>query len=187
MKNKIKNIIREVPAENADLQFFFDDDGLTERGGDYCYNLFIVCNDRWNRISGFNIEEYKKVKEKADDIISGFSDVDEVDKSIYDGHRFTYKEIMQENNIPYTSHKCHLLREWAKYADTDKTESIAEYLTIITSHKWETASAYGYYQGDYCEMVYCPEHYKKGVQAYGEVYLGCAKEFCVIDMDENGE
>ena len=36
-------------------------------------------------------------------------------------------------------------------------------------------------------MVYCPEHYKQGVKAYGEVWLGCAKEFGVIDLDENGE
>lgn len=186
MENKIKNIIREVPAENADLQFFFDDDGLTERGGDYCYNLFIVCNNKWDRISGFNIEEYKRVQKKAQAILDDFNEVDD-GFITYDGKKYTYKQAMKDNGIEYTSHKCHLLREWAKYADTDKTESIAEYLTIITSHKWETASAYGYCQGDYCEMVYCPEHYKKGVQAYGEVYLGCAKEFCVIDMDENGE
>lgn len=36
-------------------------------------------------------------------------------------------------------------------------------------------------------MVYCPEHYKEGVQHYGEVYLGAAKEFCVIELDEAGE
>ena len=34
--NKIKNIIREVPPEACELSFYFDDDGLTEAGGDFC-------------------------------------------------------------------------------------------------------------------------------------------------------
>lgn len=181
-----KNIIREVPAEHAELSWYFDNDGLTEKGGDYCYNLFIVCNDGYNRMNGFNIDEYKRVQEQAENVLDGFSDV-ENGETYWDGEKMTFKQVMKDNDIPYTSHKCHKLREWAKTANTDKTGSIAEYLTIITSHKWETSSAYGYCQGDYCEMVYCPEHYKDGVRAYGEVWLGAAKEFTVIDLDENGE
>ena len=45
MKN-IKHIIREVPPEQAYLSFYFEDDGLTSAGGDYCYNLFIVAQSR---------------------------------------------------------------------------------------------------------------------------------------------
>ena len=185
MESNIKNIIREVPGEQADLSFYFDGDCFSESAGDYGYTLFIVSRDRFH-LSGLNIDEYERVKEQAENVQDGFTDVENGEKH-WDGDRITFKEIMQDYSIHYTSHKCHLLREWAKDADTNHTDSIAEYLTIITSHKWETASAYGYCQGDYCEMVYCPEHYPNGVQAYGEVYLGAAKEFTVIDLDENGE
>jgi len=45
----------------------------------------------------------------------------------------------------------------------------------------------GYCQGDYIEVVYCKEHHKDGVRQYGEIWLGVAKEFDTIDLDENGE
>ena len=48
-------------------------------------------------------------------------------------------------------------------------------------------SASGYCQGDYVKMVYCLDHYKNGVEHYGEIWLGAAKEFCVITLDEDGE
>ena len=72
MESTIKNIIRECSPETAELSFYFDDDGLTEKGGDYCYNLFIVMQDR-HGISGFNMDEYKRVKETAENILEGFS------------------------------------------------------------------------------------------------------------------
>lgn len=182
----IKNIIREVAPESCDFSYYFDDDGLTERGGDYCYNLFIISNEGWGRISGFNIDEYKNIQDKIDHILDGFQDVE--DKvTDYDGRRYTYKDIMQEYGIEYNSRKCHALKEWAKDADTAEPETVAAYLTITTGKKWDVSSAHGYCQGDYVEMVYCPEHYKNGVENYGEIWLGCAKEFCVIDLDENGE
>ena len=180
MKKKINYIIREVPPEQTDFSFYFENDGLTAAGGDYCYNLFIVPT-RHNY--GFNGEEYTRIQNKADAIIDGFSDVSEEWTNNYK----TYKECMQDNAIEYTSRKCHALKEWAKNADTGDADIIAEFLTITTGHKWDTASATGYCQGDYVEMVYCPEHYKDGVKHYGEVWLGAAKEFCTIDIDENGE
>lgn len=54
----IKNIIREVAPEACDFRTYFDDDGLTRAAGAYCYTLFIVSNEGWGRISGFNIDEY---------------------------------------------------------------------------------------------------------------------------------
>ena len=59
MEKKTKYIIREVPPEQTDFSYYFDDDGLTEAGGDYCYNLFIVAQSR--RSSGFNEEEYQNI------------------------------------------------------------------------------------------------------------------------------
>ena len=182
----IKNIIREVAPEACDFSYYFDNDGLTERGGDYCYNLFIISNEGWGRISGFNIDEYKNIQDKIDHILDGFQDVE--DKvTDYDGRRYTYKDIMQEYGIDYNSRKCHALKEWAKDADTAEPETVAAFLTITTGKKWDTDSVHGYCQGDYVDLVYCQEHYKNGVENYGEIWLGCAKEFCVIDVEDYQE
>ena len=177
----MKYIIREATPEQTDFSFYFDNDGLTEKGGSYFYNLFIVSFDRFS--SGFNMEEYKRIQEQAESILDGFSDIDNGDKYYYD----SYKEVMKYNGLHYSPTACHRLKKWAENADISDTETIAEYLTITTGKKWETASAHGYSQGDYVEMVYCPEHYKNGVQQYGEIWLGCGKEFCVIETDEKGE
>jgi hypothetical protein len=71
--------------------------------------------------------------------------------------------------------------------EADEEGCIAKYLTIATGKEWATESAHGYCQGDVVKMVYCKEHYKEGVNHYGEVWLGAAKEFGVIGLDENGE
>jgi hypothetical protein len=184
MEKKINYIIREVPPEQSDFSFYFDDDGLKEIGGEYCYNLFIVAQSR--NCGGFNEKEYECIVEQAQDIIDGFHDVSDKWTNGYNSFA-TYKEAMEYYGIPYTSHKCHLLKEWTKTADTSDTDSIAEYLTITTGKEWATDSAYGYCQGDYVKMVYCPEHYKDGVKHYGEIWLGAGKEFYTIDIDENGE
>lgn len=182
--NKIKNIIREVPPEACDLSFYFDDDGLTEAGGDYFNNLFIVPT---RRNSGFNGKEYKSVQDTARQIIDGFEDVrDPANCYNWTGYK-SYKECMEDWGIPYNPRKCHALKEWAKDADESEPEDIAAFLTITTGKKWDVTGVCGYCQGDYVEIVYCPERYREGVEAYGEVWLGCAKEFCVIDLDENGD
>ena len=182
-----KYIVREYEPDCTSFDLYFDDDGLTEKGGDYNYNLFIVVNDGWGRLSGFNTEEYKRVKETAENVLEGFADVED-GLTDYDGKKYTYKDIMEEYNIPYTSHKCHLLKEWYKGTNDFRadTSDVAEYLSITTGKEWAVKSVCGYCQGDYCGVVYCKEHYNKP-EVYGEVWLGCAKEFCVIDLDENGE
>ncbi|MBR6859700.1 MAG: hypothetical protein IKM73_00065, partial [Acidaminococcaceae bacterium] len=182
----IKNIIREVEPECAELSFYFDDDGLSAAGGDYCYTLFIVDCDRFGRYSGLNVEEYNNVRQQAEAIIDGFDDVKTGCRD-YDGNRITYKDIMIDNDIPYNSRKCNRMKAWAENADIDRTEDIAEFLSITTGKTWDTTSASGYCQGDYVEMVFCVDHYtEKSARAYGEVWLGCAKEFCVIDLEEDG-
>lgn len=181
-----KYIIREVPAEACDFSYYFDDDGLREAGGDFCNTLFIIDNEGWGRISGFNIDVYKEVQKQAAGIIDGFEDVLAGLKD-YDGNRYTFKDIMDEYDIPYTSRKCHALKEWQKSADSDDVDDIAAFLTITTGKKWKTTGVHGYSQGDYVTLLYCAEHYKNGAEHYGEVWLGCAKEFYTIELDENGE
>ncbi|MFA7019179.1 MAG: hypothetical protein WC239_09375 [Sphaerochaetaceae bacterium] len=184
MKKRINYIIREVPPEHADFSYYFDNDGLTAAGGDYCNNLFIVNYTRHSR--GFNEEEYQNIVEQAEAILDGFHDVNDKWTNGYNSYA-SYKEVLEYNNVLYSPRKCHLLKEWAEHADTSDTETIAEYLTITTGKKWAVDEAYGYCQGDYVEMVYCEDHYKDGVQHYGEIWLGAGTEFYVIDLDENGE
>lgn len=171
-----KYIIREVSPDSSDLSFYFDDDGLTSASGDYFNNLFIVSGN-----GGFNLEEYNRVKEQAENLIDSFDDI-----GTWNNYS-SYKEAMQYCGIKYNSHKCHLLKEWAKDADINDPEDIAMFLTITTGKTWASEYVSGYCQGDYAEIVYCPEHYKNGVKNYGEVWLGCGKEFCVIELDENGK
>lgn len=182
----MKNIIREIAPENAVFESYFDNDGFTSAGGDYNYNLFIITWDH-GQMYGFNLEEYKNVVEHAENILSGFSDVDQgiVD---YDGRKITYKQIMQDEGLKYSPVLCHKLRAWAEKAVTDDTSAIAKYLTITTGKYWAASSASGYCQGDWCEYVYCAEtHVGTDARAAAEIWLGCAKEFCVINLDENGE
>ena len=186
MENKIKNIIREVPAEQAELSFYFDGDCYNENSGDYNNTVFIVCCDRGHRY-GLNIEEYNRIVERAEGIAEGFYDV-EHKKSAWTSYE-TYKDVMKDWGIDYTSHKCHLLKEWygGDVGDVDDADSIAQFLTITTGKTWDTTSVHGYCQGDYCEIVYCKQYYPENVRKYGQIWLGCAKEFCVITLDENGQ
>ena len=180
----MKHIIREIAPENAMFQTYFDDDGLTEKGGNYCYNLFIICNEGYNRLSGFNVEEYRNIQKRMENILDGFSDVED-GLTNYDGKRYTYKYIMMENDIQYNSILCHRLKKWTKNADINDSDDVAAFLSILTKKEWDSISVTGYCQGDYCEIVYCTEHYSNPRQ-YGEIWLGCGKEFEVIDIDENG-
>lgn len=196
----IKHIIREVPAEQADFSFYFDDDGLKESGGDYCYNLFIVAQSRNSK--GFNEEAYKELQTEIEEMLNHYSDI--TDKSEYTQYTSVGAMLLDYGLID-NIHNTKRIKAYTKffasccekpkgpYANYDSnftahnTEKTAEYLTLETGKQWSTDSATGYCQGDYVEMVYCEEHYTNGVKHYGEVWLGAAKEFCVINLDENGE
>lgn len=179
-----KYIIREVEPDCVSFENYFDDDGLSAAGGDYCYTLFIVSCDRWGRYDGFNVEEFKNVCRSAENMAEQFDDI--AGDGYYASWYSSYKACMIDSGISYNPRKCHALKELLR--DWDNTpENVAAWLTITTGKEWAVSSANGYCQGDYVEMVYCPEHYKDGVQHYGEVWLGAAKEFCVIELDEAGE
>lgn len=176
-----KYIVREVEPRACMFDCYFDDDGLTEASGDFCNTLFIIQDDGWGRINGFNLERYKEIQDKAEELVEAFDNIGN-----YYGYS-SYKEAMEDLDIPYNSRKCHALKEWAKKADTWDTDDIAAFLSIVTGKAWSVSSVTGYSQGDYVELVYCNDSYPKGVEHYGEVWLGAAKEFCVISVDENGE
>lgn len=180
----IKNIIREVPAEYADFSYYFDYDGLTEKSGDFCNTLFILDFDRCGRIDGFNADTFN-------DIVSQAIELEEVIKDIeIDGYYSSFyrsvKEAMLDFGFTYNPTACHKLKEWVKRDDFDSVDGIAEYLTIKTGRKWSTSNARGYCQGDYVDILYCVDAYKDGVEQYGEIYLGAATEFCVVDLGADG-
>ena len=172
-----KIIAREVNPRYVDFSYYFDDDGLKSIGGENCA-VYIIVNEGYGRISGFNIEEYKEIREKAEAVIEGFHDVSNKWTNSYG----SYREVMEYNGIPYTSRKCHLLKEWAKTADTSDTDSIADFLTITTGEEWAVKTFTGYSQGDYCEVVYCKAHYsEERIIEIGKFWLGCGPEFCIDD------
>ena len=170
-----KIIAKEVNPSDVDFSFYFDNDGLKSVGGENCA-VYIVPADR-RRYSGFNLDEYREIEQQAESLIETFTAI-----SLKIEHYPTYKEAMLSHNIDYTSRKCSLLKEWAKYADPYNPNDIAEFLTITTGEEWAVRSFTGYSQGDYCEVVYCvnrhtPEH----ITEIGKFWLGCGTEFSIDD------
>ena len=198
MEKKINYIIREVPPEQTEFNFYFDDDGLTEAGGDYCYNLFIVAQSR--RSSGFNEKEYQNIQNEIENLLEMYVDI--VNKSNYAQYSSIGAMLFDLGLVSsiHNTRRIKEITEWLKaclsWGNTSQTrtlaeyepeETTAEYLTFKTGKQWDTDEACGYCQGDYVKMVYCPEHYTSGVKNYGEIWLGAGKEFYTIDLDENGE
>jgi len=200
MKN-IRNLIREVEPCCEDFSLYFDDAGLTEAGGDYNYNLFIVPQSR-NR-KGFNEGEYKNIRNEIENLLELYVDIES--KSNYyaqypsAGSMFLDYELI--DNIHNTKRIKDFTKFFAECCENPKSpyvnyhdnftahneEMTAKYLTLKTGKEWDVDDAYGYSQGDYVKMVYCKEHYKNGTKYYGEIWLGAGKEFCVIDLNESGE
>lgn len=170
-----KIIAKEVNPSHVDFSFYFEDDSLKSNSGENCA-VYIIPADR-SRNSGFNLEEYEEIEYRADSLIEAFKEVSP-DNEYYP----TYKEAMLSHDIEYTSRKCHLLKEWVKYANPYDTNDIAEFLTITTGEKWNVRAFRGYSQGDYCEVVYCTARYsEERITEIGKFWLGCGTEFCIED------
>lgn len=196
----MKHIIRELGPEASDFSYFFDDDGLTEKGGDYCYNLFIVAQSR--HASGYNEKAYRELQREIENMLEMHSDI--VEKSNYAQYP-SIGAMLLDYGLIKNIHSTKKIKKYIEffnecnkkpgrpYSNYDNNftahneEMTAEYLTLKTGKRWTTDSAAGYCQGDYVKMVYCPDHYPAGVKSYGEIWLGAAKEFYTIELDENGE
>lgn len=180
-----KHIFRQVPPEQADFSFYFDDDGLTEASGDYCNILFIVEN---RNFSGLNMEEFDRVYETLNEVLDKAYDIANKESWAYESMGALLLAYGLIDNIKQTR-RIKRFKEFFnnENTDIDKLETVAEYLTITTGKEWETASARGYRQGDFIEGLYCTESYPDGIQNYLEIWLGAGKEFSFIALDENGE
>lgn len=170
-----KYIIREVPAEEAQLRDYFDGDVFNEYSGDFCNTLFIVHDDGKGSY-GLNGETYRETAYAAQSLSIDFEHPEG-----------SYKEIMDWHGIPYNPTRCHKLKEWVKVwgVDTGNPNAVAEYLTITTGKPWDVETVFGYCQGDYVSVVYCKANYSQ-VKLYGQIYLGCAKEFTVTELGDDG-
>ena len=185
MNNK-KYIIRQVAPEHCEFDFYFEGDCFNENAGGFEYTLFILHYDNF-RYYGLNHEVFNSLQIQASNMIDDFGYV-AGGHTDYDGNKITYKRVMQDYGISYSPTKCAKLKKWAEQDGANDVDGMADYLSITTGRKWETTSARGYCQGDYVDIIYCADIYTaKGAEIAGEIYLGAANEFCVIELDENGK
>lgn len=182
-----KYIIKQIPPEQAELGFYFDGDTFTERAGGIEYALFVLVAGRWSLDPIRHCAElWKRITKEAANLAEAFYDVE--NNCSWNGYT-TYKEAMrwEAPEIKYSPATCHRLKEWAQTAEEGQPESIAAYLTIKTGKPWTTASASGYSQGDYCEIVYCEDIYsQEDAEAAGEIALGAANEYSITFPAEDG-
>ena len=175
-----KYIIRET--EQPYLEFYFDGDMFNENSGDFCNTLFILYLQRPGRLCGLNADTFNRLYDEAEEMGEYFEDV-------RNGYRDTYrsyKEIMLDLWGWYNPRACHLLKESFEEKSLGSNDQMAAYLTVKTGKHWTWTTVFGYCQGDIVDILYCDERYKS-VEEYGEVFLGCAKEFGVIELDDEGE
>jgi|GEM_PF-3238955 len=153
----------------------------------YGYNLFVICNDRYGRTSGFNNEEYNILVKEFDKCAEEVLDIDCAcsNYSSYGAMLVDYGLI----NNKYNGKAIKSLVELFKDDCESSAENIARMLSIVRKEEWDIISVSGYSQGDYAYVLYCKDHFKdeKSARSYGEIWLGCGKEFYVIDLDEDGE
>ena len=211
MTNK-KHIVQEVPASSADFAFYFEGDGIksdidwretkeqkgyyTVTGANnetvtreyiknpYSCNLFIIGRDRHSTY-GINHDAYK-------DLISAFETcADELADfgTGYQGYSSPGTMFLDYGLITnkHSGKKIKALKELLADDNGATIENIAQMLSIVRGEKWKVQGVSGYSQGDYVNVLYCEGITgNKTAQAYGEVYLSCAKEFCTINIDEDG-
>ena len=185
MEKKVKYIVRQVEPEAAELSYYFDCDCFNKNAGDFCYTLFLLASD-YGRVYGLNADTFKEWQNDAENLQDAFGDVAPRSN---DWHYYgSYKEAMEALGVAYNPMRCHKLKELFKDFGAGDFDDMAAFLSIMTGREWKTMGIHGYSQGDYVEAVYCEGFYdKKTVEACGEVWLGCANEYGVIELDENGE
>lgn len=175
----IKNIIRQIAPENQNWEWYFDGDCFNENSGDYNNTIFPRYLDHWHMYPCVNKKEFEDIYKEMQNVLYDIGEIGYYYKNV--------KDVMKDYRLPYNPRNAHRLKELCKI-DDDKSEAIAEYLSIKTGKKWDFVSGNGYCQGDYCEVIYCTENYTENqARIYADAVLGCGNEYMVIWLDENGE
>lgn len=182
----IKYIIREVPPEQMDTSFCFDDDGLTAASGDFNNSLFIVGN---SRMSSFNEAELDKVADEIENLYDNYSDT--INKSNYAVYS-SVGAMLVDHKLVDNIHNTVKIKAYIDFlkdaSDSYDPDVLADFLTLKTGKEWTTGNATGYSQGEDVDLIYCKDSYhNNGAKIYGEIWLGACKEFLRIELDENGE
>ena len=171
-------IIRE--EVNPDFEHFFDCDCFSKAAGDFCYTVFALTYNYYNREnyhSDINSKELESINTELSYILEDLDSIGFYYNSI--------KEIMIDHGMPYSPKKAHALKELANIDST--AEQLCAYLSLKTGRKWRSHTARGYCQGDYADIVFCSDFYdEKSVDIIGDMYLGCAKEFSITGIDDAG-
>lgn len=179
----IKHIIREYIDYGEDAEIYFENADFNSDSGDFNNTIFILSS---NRHCNYNSDDWENVCRQANELADILVDIEQY--SCYNPYYPSFKQAMVDYGFKHSPKKSHKLKNLLKTFDDNKTEDVAEYLTLLTDKKWDVFTARGYLQGDWCEIVYCTENYVDyEIKEIGDIYLGCYKSFCVIDVDENGE
>lgn len=173
-------IIKEV---EADFSFYFDGDCFNENAGDFGYTVFCIYYDR-QTYCGLNKEAYAEIEDEMNNV---FYEIEE-------GIGYSYKnvkEVMTDYKLPYSPKNAHILKQLVDSAYNsycpDQIDIFCKYLQIKTGKKWESLRVTGYCQGDVVDVIYCPSfNSADNMEILGNLFLGCGKEFGVIEIDENG-
>lgn len=169
-------IIREV--HEPDFSFYFDGDTFSERAGDYGYTIFPISYDHYRYYCGLNEDAYKAICSELESIIDDI-------ESVINGYDYfkNIKDVMEYRGLHYSPAGAHALKGLIETGN--HIDQLCSYLTIKTGKQWDSYGVSGYCQGNYVSMVYCKDFYnEQSVRVYGEVYLGCAKEFSITDIED---
>lgn len=173
-----KYVFKEIEQEEIDVSYYFDGDCFNGNAGGYEYNLFIIASN-YGKIYGLNSDAYEELQEEVNQIYNDFEYAENHKRE------YNYKQAMKENGLVYSATKAHKLKElFDSCRYPDDIETLADYLTIKTGKNWDVTSVNGYCQGDYVEILYCKDIYPDP-EMYGELWLGCCKEFSLTYLDEN--
>ena len=127
-----KYIVRQVAPEAADMSYYFDDDGLTEAGGDFCYTLFLLTSD-YGRVYGLNADTFKEWQDDAENLQDAFDDV--VPRSNDWRYYRSCKEAMEALGVAYNPTRCHKLKELFKDFGAGDFDDMAAFLSIMTGRE----------------------------------------------------
>ena len=140
MKKEIKYIIREAPPEHTDFSYYFDDDGLTAAGGDYCYNLFIVAQSR--NVGGFNEEEYQNIQNEIEDLFEMYVDIiDKYEYAQYSSVGAMLLDLGLIDNIHNTK-RIKEIKDWLKACQDKPDPPYRNYRIRAEAHPEETTAEY---------------------------------------------